>query len=193
MRKVLLVPPIAAVVIAALVVYRLNRPESVRTQLTLPPVVARPMPLFQLYDEQSQLVRVQRYVGRHKMLLVFFDGSKGPDHSELLLSLRREFLAIHKAGAIVLAIAAVRPSELRPQPNERGERVERAEPFPFTLLADFPVAEVHRQFGAWDDATDEPREAVVIVDRAGIIRMIHPAGEGLGTPTEWAAELRSVR
>ena len=83
MRKILLIPPIAAVVITLLIVYRLNRPEPVRTQESSPVVVARPIPLFQLYDEQSQLVRVQRYVGRHKLLIVFFDGSRGPDQSEL--------------------------------------------------------------------------------------------------------------
>lgn len=193
MRKLLLIPPIAAVVITLLVVYRLNRPEPVRTQELSPVVTARPLPLFQLYDEQSQLVRVQRYVGRHKLLIVFFDGTRGPDQSELLLSLKKGFRPVYDTGAVALAIGALRPSELRPAPNDRGERIERAEPFPFSLLADFPVPEVHRQLGAWDEASDEPREAVVIVDRAGIIRIVHTAESGLGTPGEWAAELRSIR
>jgi len=193
MRKLLLIPPIAAVVITLLVIYRLNRPEPVRTQELSPVVVARPLPLFQLYDEQSQLVRVQRYVGRHKLLIVFFDGSRGPDQSELLLTLKKHFRPIYDTGAIVLAISALRPSELRPPANDRGERTERAEPFPFPLLADFPVPEVHQQLGAWDEASGEPREAVVIVDRAGIIRMVHTAESGLGTAVEWAAELRSIR
>lgn len=193
MRKVLIIPPVAAVVITLLVVYRLNRPEPVRTQELSPVVVARPLPLFQLYDEQSQLVRVQRYVGRHKLLIVFFDGSRGPDQSELLLALKKGFRPIYDTGAVVLAIGALRPSDLRPPPTDRGERTERAEPFPFPLLADFPVPEVHQKLGAWDEASGEPREAVVVVDRAGIIRMIHTAETGLGTPAEWAADLRSIR
>src|SRR5690242_10679541 len=128
MRRILLIPPIAALVILLLIVYRLNRPEPVRTQEASPIVAARPMPLFQLYDEQSQLVRVQRYVGRHKLLIVFFDGMHGPDQSELLLSLKKDFRPIYDAGAVALAISALRPSELRPPPNDRGERTEREEP-----------------------------------------------------------------
>jgi peroxiredoxin len=192
MRKILLVIPLSAVAIAGLVFYRLNRPAPT-TAPTPVAVTMRPAPLFQLYDEQSQIVRLARYIGRHRLLIVFFDGSRGPDQNELLLELRRKFLPIHETGAIVLAISSLRPSELRPAPNERGERTSRDEPFPFGMLADINDFEVHRLYGAFDDKTNRPREAVIVVDRTGIIRHAHLGPDDLGSPEDWADELRHLK
>src|SRR5262245_60162196 len=122
MRRLYLILPLSALLIAGLIVYRLNRtsaPIAARdTRET-----ARAAYLFQLYNEESELVRLARYLGRHKILIVFFDGKKGPDGSELLQTLKRNFAPIQKTGAIVLAISDLRPSQLRPPPNDRGERV----------------------------------------------------------------------
>jgi peroxiredoxin len=191
MRKLFLVIPVAAIVIAGLVSYRLRRPPAPLLRTSAAATI-RPAPLFQLYDEQSQIVRLARYVGRHRLLIVFFDGTSGPDRSELLRALREKFLPIHETGAIVLAISGLRPSELRPAPNERGERTARDEPFPFGMLADINDFEVHRRYGAFDDQTNKPREAVFVVDRTGIIRHTHLGPENLGAPELWADELRNI-
>ncbi|MSR57789.1 MAG: redoxin domain-containing protein [Planctomycetaceae bacterium] len=195
MRKLFLVIPVSAVLIAGLIVYRLNRPPPVPAATAIASAV-RPAPLFQLYDENSQIVRLaERYIGRHKLLIVFFDGSKGVDANELIKDLSRDvdFRAIAETKAVVLAISALRPSELRPANNEQGERVRREQPIPFPLLADIHDYEVHRLYGAWDDDTGEPREAVFVIDRTGIIRHGHVGPDGLGTPGQWADELRRVR
>lgn len=192
MRKILLVIPVSAVVIAGLVWHRLNRPPAA-APLTAFAATMRPAPLFQLYDEQSQIVRLARYIGRHRLLIVFFDGTQGPDRSELLLELRRKFLPIHESGAIVLAISALRPSELRPAPNERGERTSRDEPFPFGMLADINNFEVHRLYGAFDEQSNRPREAAFVIDRTGVIRHVHLGPDDLGGPEVWADELRHVK
>lgn len=194
MRRLFLVLPISAIVIAVLVVYRLNRPPA-------PPVAAaiasavRPAPLFQLYDENSQIVRLSRYLGRHKLLIVFFDGRQGIDGSGLLAALRDEagYRQIAQTRAVVLAITALRPSEMRLANNEQGQRVERDRPVPFPMLADIHDYEVHRQYGAWDIETDEPREAVFVVDRTGIIQHGHLGPGALGTPALWADELNRAR
>lgn len=192
MRKILLVIPISAVIIAALVWYRIQHPPAAVAH-TATAATMRPAPLFQLYDEQSQIVRLARYIGRHKLLIVFFDGSQGPDQSELLLTLRQKFLPIHESGAIVLAISGLRPSELRPPVNDRGERVTREEPFPFGMLADINDYEIHRLYGAYDESTKIPREAVFVIDRTGIIRHVHLGPDDLGNPELWADELRRVK
>lgn len=192
MRKILLVIPISAIVVAGLVWYRIHRPPAAIGQTTSAATM-RPAPLFQLYDEQSQIVRLARYIGRHRLLIVFFDGTRGPDQNELLLDLRQKFLPIHETGAIVLAISALRPSELRPAPNERGERTSREEPFPFGMLADINDFEVHRLYGAFNETTGQPREAAFVIDRTGIIRHVHLGPDGLGGPELWANELRSVK
>lgn len=192
MRPILFLIPISAAVIAGLVTYRIQRPPAPAPP-TAVATIARPAPLFQLYDEQSQIVRLARYLGRHRLLIIFFDGTGGPDRSELLLELRREFLPIHETGAIVLAISGLRPSELRPAANERGERTARDEPFPFEMLADINDYEVHRLYGAYDDARGRPREAVFVVDRTGMIRHGHLGPDDLGSPVRWAEELRQVK
>lgn len=194
MRKILLVIPISALLISALVWYRETHPPVPGGAPTIASGV-RPAPLFQLYDDQSQIVRLARYVGRHKLLLVFFDGSASPDQNPLLAELRtsQNFLPIHQTGAIVLAISTLRPSELRPPVNEKGERTERAEPFPFPMLADINNLEVHQLYGAVDEVTGKPREAVFVIDRGGQIRHAHLGPDDLGTPALWAEELRRVR
>lgn len=192
MRKLFLVIPASALIIAGLIVYRLNRPP-VTPAATAVASAVRPAPLFQLYDENSQIVRLSRYLGRHKLLLVFFDGRKGVEGSELIENLSGDFRPIADTKAIVLAISALRPAELRPANNERGERVERDRPIPFPMLADIHDYEVHRHYGAWDDDAGEPREAVFVIDRTGIIRHGHLGPDGLGTPELWADELRQAR
>lgn len=192
MRRLYLVPPLAALAIIGMSLWKITRPPVEYAAVAMPPT-GRPAPLFELYDDNSQIVRVARYIGRHKLLIVFFDGRRGPDRSELLLSLRREWAAIEDTGAIVLAISDLRPAEHRPPPGPHGERIERDEPFRFPMLSDINDHRVHRLYGAFDETRGAPREAVFVIDRAGAIRHAHVAPDDLGTPRQWADELRSVK
>lgn len=186
MSKVLLVIPVSAILIAGLVTYKLSRPQA--PSMVFPAAgadVVRPAPLFRLNDEHMQLVRLERTFGRKKMLIAFFDSKYGQQRSDLLEALRRDFPKLHDAGATILAISAT------PRLNQRMG-LERDGPFPFPLLSDLDY-QVHQQWGAWNAITSSPREAVFIVDRAGLIRHMHLGPEGLGAAEEWADELRHVR
>lgn len=185
MRKLLLVLPVSALLIAGLTWYKLTRSYSDVRPVAVATAI-RPAPLFQLYDEHSQIVRLARYIGRHKLLVVFYDGTRGPDRSELLQTVKRDFAKIHEPRLIVLAIGASRPAE-----NRAG--IERDGPFPFPMLSDIFDYEAHRRWGAFDPATNQPREAVFIVDRAGTIRFAHLGPDDLGTPDDWGRELKEVR
>ena len=200
MRRIFLVLPISAVVIGGLIAFKLTRTTEPIDEETTTNV--RPAPLFQLYDEHSQIVRLARYVGRHKLLIVFFDGRQGPDHSPLLTTLRERFSDLYATRAIVLAISAARPSE-----NRFGLNVERrktaaaqaAPPidselrYPFPLLSDILDYEVHRRYGAFDALTQQPIEAIFVVDRAGVIQHSHLGPDGLGAIDDWVSELHKVR
>lgn len=169
MRKLYFVIPVSAVVITALVIYKLNEPR----QTTRPPgqvvQISRPAPPLKLFDDQSQLVRLERYIGRHKLVVVFFDGRNGPDHSPLLLELKQQFSQLHQAGAIVLAV-----SEATPFANRQGiERFE--ERFPFPLLSD-PDFGVHERWQAFDTGAGRTRQAIFVIDRAGRIRLRQDVG-----------------
>jgi peroxiredoxin len=196
-RRLLLMLPVSAAVIAALVAFKLTRRYEPAVEES--PGVVRPAPLFQLYDQHSQIVRLARDVGRHKLLIVFYDGSRGPDGSVLLGQLRDRFPDLHSTGASVLAISASRPSENRygvnlehrptvATPTAAGERH-----YPFPLLSDILDFEVHRQYGAFDFDAQKPREAVFVVDQSGLIQFAHFGLKGLGQIDDWIRELNAVR
>jgi peroxiredoxin len=195
-RWLLLVIPASAAVIAGLVAFKLTRQYEPAVDDS--PVGVRPAPLFQLYDQHSQIVRLARDVGRHKLLIVFYDGSRGPDGSTLLGQLVDRYPELHSTGASVLAISASRPSENRygmnlehrPQVAMPTTAAERHYPFP--LLSDILDFEVHRQYGAFDFDAQKPREAVFVVDRSGLIRFAHLGPKGLGQIDDWARELNAV-
>lgn len=200
MRRILLVIPVSAAVIIALVAFKMTR--------TYEPVAAgstgdvRPAPLFQLPDEHSRTVRLASYVGRQKILIVFFDGSRGPGQSPLLQQLRNDFPLIDATGATVFAISAARPSQNRYGANLEHLKIDPARggtPTPeeirysFRLLSDIVDYQWHRLYGAFDAATGQPREAVYVVDRAGLIQHEHLGPAGLGAPEDWVRELKEVR
>ena len=184
MRRLFLILPLSAVIIGGLIAYKLTRPPVAAVSAGDVPLVAGRAPLFELYDEHSQIVRLARYLGRHKLLVVFFDGARGPDKSELLQQLRDSFPQIRETKAVLLAVSTLRPAEHR-QGAERGAH------FPFPMLSDIDER-VHQQWGAYDSQTEKTREAVFVIDRGGVIRHVHRGPENLGTPADWNTELNRV-
>jgi peroxiredoxin len=204
-RRIVLVIPISAVLIAGLMAYKMTRRYE-------PPVESnagesnefegRPAPLFSIEDQHSRMVRLKSYVGRQKLLIVFFDGSQGPDHSELLTRLKAAFPELHATGAVVLAISASRPSQNRYgahlehlKANTQGSAATEQDElrYPFLLLSDILDYNVHRMYQAFDERTGQPLEAVFVVDRAGLIQFAHFGPDHMGTAAEWIKDLQDVR
>jgi len=200
MRRIVWVLPISAAVIAGLVAYKMTRRfEDTADESAFD---VRPAPLFQLADQHSRIVRLKSYIGRHKMLIVFFDGSRGPDHSDLLSRLRDKYQEIHTTGAVVLAISAARPSQnryganlehLKVDPSGAAATEQDELRYPFLLLSDILDYKEHRNYEAFDERTGKPREAVFVVDRAGLIQYAHLGPDQLGAVEDWIKELREVR
>lgn len=176
--------PLAVALILPAVGWKLTRQYA--PPLTPERAYIRQAPLFQLHDESMKLLRLQRYVGRQKFLVAFIDATRGAENSRVAIGLRDLWPAFERTGGVVLGVTSVRPAENR-------AAIERSGTFPFVLLSDLNQLEVHRQWGACDEKTDEPREAVVIVDRAGLIRFVHYGPDSLGEPEQWARELSQVR
>lgn len=160
MRKRILVLPLSAAILFLLVLYKHNQPRQTPTELA---ALARefPAPLFQLFDQSSQLVRLERYLGRHRLAIIFFDASKGADGDPLLQQLREEHEKFTAEDIQILAI-----SPLTPYANRQA--IERSGPFPFPLLSD-PDFRVHREWGAFNRELREPRPALFLINRAGRI------------------------
>lgn len=168
MRKRLLILPLSALVILGLVVYRLQR-EAGRppTPLVQPPVERRLAPRFQLYDQRNQTVKFERYLGRTRLVIVFFDGRAGADADPHLVSLRNAYERVLSAGVEVIAISRARPVENRQVEERAGVK------FPFPVLTDIgeqsPAPLVHQQWGLYDAERDTTRIGVFLVDRAGMV------------------------
>ena len=165
MSRRILILPISALVIVLVCLYGLSR-TSQRATLPVAKRSARFL-LFELYDRNNQTVRLERYLGRHHILLVFFDQRTGADGDPVLLSLRGEFNRLKGENVIVLGISTALPQDNR----KRIEEKRKEDPdfdLPFLLLTDLPPeCRVHRQWGRFDEAVGLPLPGLFYIDRAG--------------------------
>lgn len=156
-RPRLLILPLAAAVIAGLVAFKLTRPpQSFRAGDA---VMWRPAPSFKGLDSDNRLLKFERYLGRHEILLIFFDGDAGADHDPLLLRIREKFDGLKRRGAIVVGVSAALPQQNR-------AAFKRSGVFPFPLLSD-PEFKIHQMWGRFDETTEQPLTGAFLIDRAG--------------------------
>lgn len=169
MRKRILVLPIGAVVIAALCAYKLTRTYETPappTELTS----KRRAPGFVLFDHHKppQSVRLEGYLGRHEILLVFFDGETGFDRDPVLRRLLAQRDELRSSGLVVLAVSTALPQENRKIIGQlvEADMWEPDRPLPFRVLSDVDYR-VHEDWGRWDTEQQRTRPAAFIIDRAG--------------------------
>jgi mycoredoxin-dependent peroxiredoxin len=152
----------AAAVIAGLCAFKATRTytvEPIQESLT----VTAPAPTLELYDQSypSKFVRIEGYLGRNRVIVVFFDGKSGADHSPVLARLREEASRLRSAGVYIMAVSTALPQENRKIIAKHGD-------FPFPLLSD-PDFHVHRDWGRFDESRGQPLRGVFLVDREGNI------------------------
>ena len=169
MRRRILILPLAAALIAGLVVYRMQRPPSDTAGASrAAPAERRLAPRFALYDQEGQLVKFERYLGRTRMIVVFFDGEEGADADPHLKKLRDHVSDVQDSGVQVIGV-----STATRYANEQAA-TRAGEPFPFPLLTDIdpqqPIpAPVHQQFGLYDIESGTTQTGVFLIDRAGMV------------------------
>ena len=152
----------AGAVIAGLCAFRATQNFPVEPIAQSQPLAA-PAPPIELYDQSypSKFFRLEGYLGRNPVLVVFFDGKKGADRSEVLSRLRQESGRLRKAGVYIIAVSTALPQENRKIIAKHGE-------FPCPLLSD-PDFHVHRDWWRFDESRQAPLEGVFLVDRKGDI------------------------
>lgn len=188
MRRRILILPIAAAVIASLVIYRLQRPEADSSAARSALAERRLAPRFALYDQEGQLVKFERYLGRTRMIVVFFDGERGADADPWLTELSAHLEQVQDAGVQVIGISTA----TRYANSQAAERAGR--PFPFPLLTDIdprqPIpAPAHQQFGLYDIASATTRTGVFLIDRAGMVAWEHDHPQPAADPDRLIALL----
>jgi peroxiredoxin len=185
-RRRIVIVALAALVIAALTIYRLNRgerpPAPVPKSAADLPRTAPPLAI-PLSDQHKHPAKLERYYGRAPIVIVFFDQQRGADQDPYLTRLRDCFDTVKGAGIEVVGISRATPFE-----NQQAE--ERAgKPFPFPLLSDvdprgYSPAPVHVQFGLFDVQNDATRTAMYLIDRAGRIAWQGQIPRPVGDPAQ---------
>jgi peroxiredoxin len=175
MRNRVLILPIAAAIIVALCAYRLLREE--RPSVGVVTAMKRQPPPFELFNSASPPapVRLATYLGRHQIMLVFFDGRKSADRDPVLLWLSRNAERIEDADIKVFCISGALPFQNRAaikKMQNQGLAV------PFVLLTDPPPTEgapemgylVHKEWGRYDRQTGQSLPGIFLIDRAGRVQ-----------------------
>jgi len=161
-----LIPIVAGIVLIALCLWRVatNRPQDYADQVAAA-VMSRPAPVFEALDANNTLVRLATYLGRHRIIILFFDGEKGADRDPELLRLRERFPELQSHNVKVIAVTSAIP-----QLNRAA--MDRIGTFPFPLVSDFDplsptgLLRIHKQ---WSRVTESGklRHGVFLIDRKG--------------------------
>lgn len=164
--------------VAGLCVWRLqtNRPQSLAEQMQHARV-ERPAENFEGVDIHNTMFRLERYLGRHRVLVVFFSAEESAAHDAQLLAVREAFPKLTKNDVKVIGV-----STALPQDNRRA--IETAGEFPFPLISD-PDLSIHRRWSRLDPQSQQPRTGVFLIDRKGTV----PTLGGILQPVENVTEL----
>jgi peroxiredoxin len=172
----ILVPIIAAIVLTIVCVWRLatNKPQDYADQVAAA-IVMRPAPPIEGRDSDNHLVRLATFLGRHKIIVLFFNGeagvdgnpaTAGGDNDPELMRLRDRYPELQSHNVKVVAVSTALPQHNRAAMDRVGK-------FPFPLVTDIDPLDpanalrIHRQWGRIDPRTEKPRTGVFLVDRRG--------------------------
>lgn len=155
-RVRILVLPVAAVLIYAAVEY--GQQNSARSRPTSTSVSMMQAPLFEGADARKSVFRLQGWLGRHQILLVFFDGRSDAAADPVLRHLREHSADLQRTNTFVAAVSTALPSQ--------NQSVDL--PSTFALVTDLPPdCSIHRMWKCFDAGNGKPLQAVFLIDRAG--------------------------
>lgn len=157
--------PLAAVVITLLVAFREIAPPPPQADGVQLQMLA---PLFELNDQHGKPIRLKSYLGRMRIVVVFFNGEKGGDRDPLVRKLIEHYPRLHAAGIQTFAISMATPYANR----EAEKRLGMEAPFP--LLTDIDLVNpapsaTHRNWGRYDEARDATLTGLFLIDRRGYV------------------------
>ncbi len=169
MDRRLLILPLAALLIASLVIWRLEQEQARRNRPRPVPVLKnlKPAPSFLLTTQSGGRAKLAAYLGRTRVVLVFTGGQQGElNQSAELAAIARDQPAIAGGGAQVVVVTPAPPQEVR------QVQAAREQPFPFPVLSDIDPqlgvpTPAHQIWGLADAPGNPPRAGLFLIDRAG--------------------------
>jgi peroxiredoxin len=161
--------------IALVTVFRIfnNHSQTYEEQVAAA-VIMRPAPSFEALDSHGHLVRLAAWLGRHRIIVVFFDGEAGADQDTDLLKLRDRFVELQALDVKVVGVTTSIP-----QVN-RAAMVRAGGDFPFPLVSDVDfqspegTLRIHRHWGRLDAVSEKPLKGVFLIDRKGQVAFVGP-------------------
>ncbi len=166
-RYRILVLPFAAIVIASLVVWRMRIDGQSPATAGAPPamVMAQSFP-FSLADQHRHVTRLQGYLGRTKLILVFFDGTKPAHLDPVVARLRDDYDRLKAAGVQPLAVSTASPFAIQKSEELAGQR------FPFPILMDVDPnglipTPAHMAWSLAQPGSETLRQGTFLIDRMG--------------------------
>jgi len=117
--------PIAAVLLCAVTIWERGQSEQLRTRGPRGPVTSMrpvgPEMQFELYDTQNRTVRLARYLGRHRIDLVFLADTASLADEPVLRALKSRSGASQGPGSDILLIVSQRlPQSFRRETDDQG-------------------------------------------------------------------------
>jgi len=163
----------ALVLIVSVARVATNQTQNYEAQVAAATVL-RPAPTFEALDADNHLVRLATWLGRHRIILVFFDGDLGADQDADLLRLRDRFTELQAMDVKVIGITPVAPQVNRAAMERAGG------PFPYPLISDIDpqsaegFLRIHRHWGRLDPISEKPLTGTFLIDRAGMVAYVGP-------------------
>jgi peroxiredoxin len=151
----------------------MNQPQDYESQVAAA-VTMRPAPGFEALDANNHLVRLAAWLGRHRIIVVFFDGDQGADRDSELLRLRDRFSELQKQDVKVVGVTAAIPQTNRAAMERAGGE------FPFPLVSDVDpqspegTLRIHRHWGRLDAVSEKPLSGAFLIDRKGQVAYVGP-------------------
>lgn len=153
---------VAGGIIAGVCGWRLatNQPQDYATQQR-EARADRPAPDFEALDSQNQMFRLQRYLGRHRVLVVFFDGQIGAAHDPRIQAIvsHWDLLKSHDIQAVGVSTAL---------PQENRTAIAAVPGIHFPLVTDIDLS-IHDRWARIDPRTGSPLPGVFLIDRKGAV------------------------
>lgn len=161
-QRRLIILLISALAIASLCAWRIatNQPQDYASQVR-DAKIERPAPLFEALDSDNEMFRLERYLGRHQVLVVFYSAADTAAADRNLLAVRAAFDKLSQRDIKVVGVSTALPQQNR-------AAMEHAGKFPFPLVSDVDLT-IHRRWGRLSATTNEPLDGVFLIDRKGTV------------------------
>jgi peroxiredoxin len=143
---------------------RVNRPYDYDAQVRAASI-AQPAPLFEGVDENNEIFRLSAYLGRHRIIVAFYDGAAGADRSLDLRAIRDRADDLKRRDVKVVAVSQAIPQENR-------AALKGLEAFPGPLVSDIDGS-IHQNWGRMSP-DGKPLTGLFLIDRKGTVA--HYAG-----------------